>query len=154
MIELAGRRVHLAGRTAGPGGEWVAEQARISCWSPQQRRTPLRFLIRDRDTKFTPGLDEIFRTEGLQMIRTPFRAPKANAVAERFVRTVRVECLDWLPIAGANSNVRSARSSTTTTPTARTGRSASHPGSRIERRSALPTRTPISVCEDAIGSAG
>ena len=100
-----------------------------------------------------PGLDEILRTEGLQIIRTPSRAPKANAVAERFVRTVRVECLDWLPIAGANSNVRSARSSATTTPTARTGRSASHPGSRIERRSALPTRTPISVCEDAIGSA-
>jgi putative transposase len=99
-IELGSRRVHLAGCTASPSGEWVAQQARNLSWSLQERRTPLRFLIDDRDSKFTRGLDEIFRTEGLQIIRTPFRAPKANAVAERFVRTVRVECHDWLLIAG------------------------------------------------------
>lgn len=59
---------------------------------------PPRFLIHDRDTKFTAAFDEVFKSEGLNMVRTPIRAPKANAVAERWVRTVRTECLDWLLI--------------------------------------------------------
>ena len=117
LIELAGRRVHLAGCTAGPGGEWVAQQARKLCWSPQQRRTPLRFLIRDRDSKFTLASTRSseprdYRSSGRRSARRR-RTPSP----ERCVRTVRVEWLDWLPIAGAHSNVRSARSSTTTTPT-------------------------------------
>lgn len=88
FIELGSRRVHLAGCTASPSGEWVAKQARNLCWSLQESRTPLRFLIHDRDSMFTRAFDEIFRTEELEIIRTPFRAPNANAVAERFVRTV------------------------------------------------------------------
>jgi putative transposase len=109
FIELASRRVHLAGCTANPSAEWVAQQARNLSWSLQERRTPLRFLIHDRDSKFTRGFDEIFRTEGLLIIRTPFRAPKANAVAERFVRTVRAECLDWLLISGRRQLERTLR---------------------------------------------
>jgi putative transposase len=109
FIELGSRRVHLVGCTASPSGEWVAQQARNLPWSLQERRTPLRFLIHDRDSKFTRGFDEIFRTEGLQIIRTPFRAPKANAVAERFVRTVRGECLDWLLISGSRQLERTLR---------------------------------------------
>jgi hypothetical protein len=60
----------------------------------------VRFLIHDRDSKFTAAFDEVFRSEGITVIRTPVQAPQANAYAERFVRTIRNECLDWLLIIG------------------------------------------------------
>jgi putative transposase len=63
-----------------------------------ERPEPVLFLIRDRDQKFTDGFDDVFRSDGIEIIRTPVRAPQANGVAERFVRTVRSECLDWLLI--------------------------------------------------------
>jgi putative transposase len=100
FIELGSRRVHLAGCSANPSGSWVAQQARNLSWSLAERSEPLRFLIHDRDSKFTRAFDEVFAGEGLEIIRTPFRAPRANAVAERFVRTVRAECLDWTLIVG------------------------------------------------------
>src|SRR6059058_1947780 len=98
FIELGSRRVHLAGCTTNPDGSWVAQQARQLVWTLSERSTPLRFLIRDRDSKFTRDFDTVFRSEGIEIIRTSVRAPKANAIAERFVRTARAECLDWLLI--------------------------------------------------------
>ena len=74
----------------------MTQQARQLAWSLSQRPTPLHFLIHDRDSKFSRSFDAVFRSERLEIIRTPVRAPQANAIAERFVRTARAECLDWL----------------------------------------------------------
>jgi hypothetical protein len=92
------RRVHLAGCTTNPTGAWVTQQARNLSFTGLLERT--LFLINDRDSKLSAAFDEVFRNEGIKVIRTPVRAPQANGHAERFVRTVRAECLDWLPILG------------------------------------------------------
>jgi putative transposase len=98
FIELASRRVHLAGCTTNPTGAWVTQQARNLSFTGLFDR--VRFLIHDRDSKFAAAFDEVFRGEAIQVIHTPIRAPQANAYAERFVRTIRAECLDWLLIVG------------------------------------------------------
>ena len=90
--------MHLAGCTQNPNGAWAAQQARQLAWSLSERASPVRFLIRDRDSKFSGAFDEVFRSEGIEIIKTPIQAPKANAYAERFVGTVRRECLDWILI--------------------------------------------------------
>ena len=96
FIELGSRRVHAAGCTPNPSAAWVTQQARQLSWTLAERSEPLRSLIRDRDQKFTDDFDDVFRGDGIEVVRTPARAPQANVVAERFVRTVRAECLDWL----------------------------------------------------------
>src|SRR6266566_1193801 len=98
FIELESRRVHLAGCTTNPTGAWVVQQARNLGFTGMFER--MRFLIHDRDSKFTTSFDEVFRSEGVRVVHTPIRAPQANAYAERFVRTVRTECLDHLLIIG------------------------------------------------------
>jgi putative transposase len=94
------RRVHVAAATAHPDSAWVSQQARnLEDWF-DERPAPVRSLIRDRDAKFSGPFDEVFRTEGVTVIRTPIRSPRANAFAERWIRTVRAECLDWILVLG------------------------------------------------------
>jgi putative transposase len=100
FIELKTRRVHLAGATTNPDSAWVTQQARNVSGDLRELGVVPLFLIRDRDTKFTGPFDEVFRSEGAEVILTPIRAPNANAYAERWVGTVRAECLDWLLIRG------------------------------------------------------
>jgi transposase InsO family protein len=97
FIAHGSRRVWLAGCTKNPTGDWVAQQARNLGLDFSDRA--VRFLIRGRDSKYSRLFDDVFRSEGIRTVKTPARAPQANAIAERFVRTVRSECLDWLLIA-------------------------------------------------------
>jgi putative transposase len=96
FIAHASRRVWFAGCTANPSGAWVTQQARNL--GPDLADRGVRFLMRDRDGKYSAAFDEILRSERIRTVKTPVRAPRANAIAERFVTTVRSECLDWLLI--------------------------------------------------------
>jgi len=98
FIELGSRRVHLAGVTTNPNALWVTQQARQIVWELDDHDLPLRFLIRDNDSKFTDAFDTVFRSESMGVIPTPFRAPNANSYAERWIRTAREECLDHILI--------------------------------------------------------
>ncbi len=84
----------MSGVTASPVEAWVVQQARNLTMALAERARPVRFMVRDRDAKFTAGFDGVFRSEGIRIIRTPVRAPRANAFAKRFVGTIRRECLD------------------------------------------------------------
>jgi putative transposase len=92
------RRLHLAGSSANPTGASVTQQARQFAWTLGQQPARLRYLIRDRDSKFTRSFDVVFASAGIEIVKTPVRAPKANAIAERFVGPARRECLDWLVV--------------------------------------------------------
>jgi putative transposase len=98
FVELDRRRVRLAGVTAHPAGAWVTKAARNLLMDLQEAGARFRFLIRDRDSKFTAAFDAALAAAGIEILKIPPRAPQANAVAERFVRTVRAECLDWVLI--------------------------------------------------------
>jgi putative transposase len=100
FIELGSRRLHITTATRNPNGTFVTQQARNLCFVMDKRDEPVNFLIRDRDAKFSGPFDEVFRTEGIRVIRTPVRSPKANAYAERCVKTLRCEVLDWTLIYG------------------------------------------------------
>ena len=100
FIDLGTRRVFLAGCTEHPSGAWVAQQGRTLAWDLAEAGLRPSLLLRDRDATFPPAFDAVFASEGLCVVRTPVRAPRANAVAERWVGTVRRECLDRLLVLG------------------------------------------------------
>jgi putative transposase len=100
FIDLNRRMVYLAGVTAHPAGPWVTQQARDLVAVLEDRGRPFRFLVRDRDAKFVGPFDEVMTSVGARIIKTPFRTPRANAFAERFVLTARAERLDWVLVRG------------------------------------------------------
>jgi putative transposase len=116
FLELASRRILFTACSEHPGGAWAAQQARNLAWQLQEAEVRPRFLIHDRDSNFPAAFDAVFRAEGLEIIRTPVRAPNANSRCERWVSSVRRECLDWLLILGRRhlEAVLASTSSTTT----------------------------------------
>jgi putative transposase len=100
FIERGTRRVQLAGITAHPTGDWVPQQARNLLMHLGEHADGVKFLIRDRDAKFTVAFDAVFAAAGMRIIKTPVQAPRANAIAERWVGSARRECLDRMLVAG------------------------------------------------------
>jgi putative transposase len=101
FIEIATRKLYVTPSTRNPDAAFVTQQARnLVAFDLDERDEPVRFLIRDRDSKYTRSFDEVFRSEGARVILTPIRSPKANSFAERVVKTVRSEILDWTLILG------------------------------------------------------
>jgi putative transposase len=148
FIELGSRRVHLAGCTTNPDHAWVTQQARQFVWHLDDRaQTSMCFLIHDRDSKFAGSFDQIFVSEGFEMVRTPFRAPKANAVAERWVRSVRQECLDQLLILNQRHLARVLKEYVDYYNTAR-------PHQRLDQQTPIPRSRPrrgTIHCRDVLG---
>src|SRR4030065_1521929 len=102
FIELGTRRIYLAGCTTNPDITWVTLQARQLVWNLKDDTRDMAFIIHDNDTKFTSSYDNVFSSEGIEILNTPYRAPRANAYAERWVRSIREECLDHILVLNEN----------------------------------------------------
>ncbi|MFZ2098576.1 MAG: integrase core domain-containing protein [Anaerolineales bacterium] len=102
FIELGTRRIYLAGCTTNPDLTWITQQARQVVWNLKDDSRNMAFLIHDNDTKFASSYDNVFSSEGIKILNIPYRAPRANAFAERWVRSVRAECLDHILVLDEN----------------------------------------------------
>jgi transposase InsO family protein len=98
FLELGSRRVLFSNATAHPDSTWVAQQARNAAWELEDLEIPITVLIHDRASKYGSDFEAVFSAAGIRIVRTPFRAPRANAACERVLGTLRRECLDWLII--------------------------------------------------------
>jgi transposase InsO family protein len=98
VLEVGTGRIHILGVTRHPTGEWVTQKARNFMMALGERADGFRFLVRDRDTKFTASFDAVFVDAGIGVLRSQPRAPTGNAYAERWVSTIRRECLDRMLI--------------------------------------------------------
>ena len=157
FIDLHTRRVFVAGCTEHASAAWVSQQARNLGWILDEDGLRPSLLLRDWDATFPPSFDAVFAGDGVRVVRTSVRAPRANAVAERWADTVRRECLDWLLIlAGATSRPSYGSSSRTTTRPGRTARStcarhwpadspSTRPGRSSDRIGSVDSSTSTSV---------
>jgi putative transposase len=148
FIELGSRRVHFAGCTMHPKAAWVEQQARQIVWQLDEQELKIRFLLHDNDRKFTQAFDTIFRSAGIKVISLPYQAPNANAYAERWVRTVREECLDKLLVINERRLGQMMREHT-----AHYNRSRPHQGIDQQTPISFPTPEPYGLvqCRNVLG---